>query len=176
VSSLSLFFCLSLSDFVNWLHTTFATLQTQPKPKHSSNCLSFERISALLSTYHVIDKTSEMSYEWKASIYEEMFHLIFVSRVENEMTALILDGLSFTWRSCKSGMQDPSKIRHATSKTFGKSRLCKTTCIQFVLRSLIAATISCDRKPIYRHVAETVPMTFIKKIWVRDELVGNNSR
>jgi len=69
VISFSLF--LSLSLFVNWLHTTFDTLQTQPKPKHSSNCLSFERISALLSTYHVIDKTSEMSHEWKPSIYDD---------------------------------------------------------------------------------------------------------
>jgi len=42
---------------------------------------------------------------------------------------------------------------------------CKTPCIQFVLRSLIAATIlSCDRKPAYRHAGETVPTIFIKKI------------
>ncbi len=52
--------------------------EDERKPKQSLCCLSYRKIVSLLSHYVVIDKTSEVNYHWKSSIYddfvEESYH------------------------------------------------------------------------------------------------------
>ncbi len=108
-----------------------SSLQEDKERKRSLCCLTYRKIASLLPHHIVIDKTSEVSYHWKSSIYDDFVEKSFHSGI---VIYLNLDRLSPRLRSYlinilprqSEFIQDTTSMMFVDGSAMGFARRAKT--------------------------------------------------